>query len=67
MKKSLQYSSPRFIFVSFVAGIFLCGCIRLWGGATYVRSKPGDYEEKTYVLDTAGLTSNNQTKGNIKT
>ena len=33
-------------------GVFFAGCIRIWGGAKYVNEKPGDYTEKTYVLDT---------------
>lgn len=38
-----------------LSGIFLTGCIRLWGGATYVSEKPGERVEKSYVLDTAEL------------
>ncbi len=51
---------PIFLFVAIIAILFLNGCIRLWGGATYVRAKPGDYEEKTYAVDTAELLNKSQ-------
>ncbi len=51
--------------VCFILGFFLSGCIRLWGGATYVKSKPGDYEEKTVALDTGQISADSNAKGNI--
>ncbi len=42
------------------------GCIRLWGGATYVNEKPGERVQKTYILDTYEFTNPNPPKADVQ-
>lgn len=63
MKRVQLYFSGIIIFVGLLV---LSGCIRLWGGATYVKNKPGDYSEHSYVLDTGRIGDANS-QANITT
>ncbi|MBI4388133.1 MAG: hypothetical protein HY582_03735 [Candidatus Omnitrophica bacterium] len=67
MEKASTKCIPQFFLAGFLALIlFLTGCIRLWGGATYVKDKPGDYVEKTYILDTGQIGEDKQVKGSVR-
>ena len=55
-------------FVLMVVFVFLfSGCIRLWGGAGYVKEAPREKSERVVGFDTAQLFEDRQTKGIIAT
>lgn len=47
--------------------VFIAGCIRLWGGAGYVKQTPGERTERVVGFDTAEALDREQSKGNITT
>ena len=48
-----------------VSILVLSGCIRLWGGAGYVKETPKERTERVVGFDTAQAFEQKQTKGNI--
>ncbi len=45
--------------------VFLAGCIRLWGGAGYVKETPREHTEKVVGFDTANVFEDQQAKGSV--
>lgn len=55
-----------FVLILLVLSMAQTGCIRLWGGATYIKTAPGETVQKTYLLDTYEITSHNPPNANIQ-
>ena len=52
--------------IMFVTFLF-SGCVRLWGGAGYVKETPEEQTERVVGFDTAKAFEQKQTKGSITT
>lgn len=58
--------APTLIIV-ILTGIFFSGCIRLWGGAGYVKETPRERTERVVGFDTAKAFEQKQTQGSVTT
>ena len=53
------------LFALALIAVLFSGCIRLWGGAGYVKETPDERTERAVGFDTAKAFEQKQTKGSI--